>query len=102
MRVARSAGWYGQKEAALDGRLMGVDAGQQGAVFTAGVPRVVVDGGFYVSRADRVYDISPDGKRFLLIESPNTGTQADSAGLTVVLNWAEELKRLSLPAEGRR
>ena len=41
-----------------------------------------------------LYDISPDGTRFLLIQAPNTGTQADTAGLTVVLNWAEELKRL--------
>jgi hypothetical protein len=48
---------------------------------------------------NRSYDVSPDGTRFLLIEAPNAGTQADTAGLTVVLNWAEELKRL-VPVNG--
>jgi hypothetical protein len=57
---------------------------------------MLVDGGFYSNLVPqgRSYDISPDGTRFLLIEAPNTGTQADTAGLTVVLNWQEELKRL--------
>jgi serine/threonine-protein kinase len=80
---------------AADGRLMAVDVRSQGG-FAAGVPRTLVDGGFYFNLVPqgRSYDISPDGTRFLLIEAPNTGTQADTAGLTVVLNWAEELKRL--------
>jgi len=80
---------------AADGRLMAVDVRSQGG-FAAGVPRMLVDGGFYFNLVaqGRSYDISPDGTRFLLIEAPNTGTQADTAGLTVVLNWAEELKRL--------
>jgi hypothetical protein len=30
-----------------------------------------------------------------LIEAPNTGTLANTAVLTVVLNWGEELKRLA-------
>ena len=80
---------------AADGRLMAVDVRSQGG-FAAGVPRMLVDGGFYFNLVaqGRSYDISPDGTRFLLIQAPNTGTQADTAGLTVVLNWAEELKRL--------
>jgi len=75
---------------------MGVDVRSQ-AGFAAGVPRMLVDGGFLFNLAtaqNRSYDISPDGTRFLLIESPNTGSEADTVGLTVVLNWAEELKRL--------
>ena len=80
---------------AADGRLMAVDVRSQGG-FAAGGPRMLVDGGFYfyLVAQGRSYDISPDGTRFLLIQAPNTGTQADTAGLTVVLNWAEELKRL--------
>ena len=80
---------------AADGRLMAVDVRSQGG-FAAGVPRMLVDGGFYFNLVaqGRSYDISPDGTKFLLIQAPNTGTQADTAGLTVVLNWAEELKRL--------
>jgi serine/threonine-protein kinase len=80
---------------AADGRLMAVDVRSQGG-FAVGVPRMLVDGGFYLNLVPqgRSYDISPDGTRFLLIEASNTGTQADTAGLTVVLNWQEELKRL--------
>jgi serine/threonine-protein kinase len=86
---------------AADGRLMAVDVRSQ-AGFAAGVPRMLVDGGFLFNLAtsqNRSYDVSPDGTRFLLIEAPNTGTQADTAGLTVVLNWADELKRL-VPVNG--
>jgi len=80
---------------AADGRLMAVDVRSQGG-FGVGVPRTLVDGGFYFNLVPqgRSYDISPDGTRFLLIEAPNSGTQADTAGLTVVLHWQEELKRL--------
>jgi eukaryotic-like serine/threonine-protein kinase len=81
---------------AADGRLMAVDVRSQGG-FAVGVPRMLVDGGFYFNLVPqgRSYDVSPDGTRFLLIEAPNTGTQADTAGLTVVLNWQQELKRLA-------
>ena len=87
---------------AADGRLMAVDVRSQGG-FAAGVPRMLVDGGFYLNLVaqGRSYDISPDGTRFLLIQAPNTGTQAETAGLTVVLNWAEELKRLVPTTEPR-
>lgn len=79
---------------AADGRLMAADVRNQ-AGFAVGAPRMIVDGGFiYAGAQNRSYDISPDGTRFLLIEAPNAGTQADTVGLTVVLNWAEELKRL--------
>jgi len=51
----------------------------------------------------RTYDISPDGKRFLVIkQAAESGTEDDSSGsrLVVVLNWTEELKRLA-PPDGR-
>ena len=41
--------------------------------------------------AARSYDISPDGKRFLVVES--TANENATASITVVLNWVEELKR---------
>jgi len=37
------------------------------------------------------YDISPDGKRFLMMKE---GTAQEQAQINVVLNWFEELKRL--------
>jgi Tol biopolymer transport system component len=39
----------------------------------------------------RHYDISPDGKRFLIIKND---VQQESARINVVLNWIEDLKRL--------
>ncbi|MSO83528.1 MAG: hypothetical protein EXQ53_09585 [Acidobacteria bacterium] len=78
---------------AEDGRLMAVEVRTQNG-FAAGVPRVILDGGFYQGTQTRSYDVSRDGTRFLLIESPDIGSQADTAAMTVVLNWAEELKRL--------
>jgi len=79
----------------MDGRLMAVDVRTSGG-FTAGIPRVVIDGGFFVVFGQgRSYDISPDGKRFLVIEASGTDTSdtSKSNGLTVVLNWGEELAR---------
>jgi hypothetical protein len=40
-------------------------------------------------RDDRNYDVSVDGKRFLMVKLDRPAT---SAQLTVVLNWFEELK----------
>ena len=37
------------------------------------------------------YDVSLDGQRFLMVESTGAG---ESATVTLVLNWSEELERL--------
>ena len=43
----------------------------------------------------RTYDIAPDGQRFLMIKEGSGADQAAAPrSLIVVLNWAEELKRL--------
>ena len=41
----------------------------------------------------RNYDVSPDGRRFLMIQ-PTAGEHAAPTQIIVVLNWHEELKRL--------
>ena len=72
---------------------------QAGSSFIFGNPEVVFeetyrDAGVF----QRAYDVSPDGKRFLMIKE---GSPDDEAGLTqviVVQNWLEELKRL-VPVE---
>ncbi|HXG56129.1 MAG TPA: hypothetical protein VNJ03_12185 [Vicinamibacterales bacterium] len=46
----------------------------------------------------RPYDISPDGKRFVIIEEGEPTMQA-LPQITLVLNWAEDLKRLMAPAK---
>jgi hypothetical protein len=38
----------------------------------------------------RVFDVTPDGRRFLVVDAPDTSRDE----LVVVENWFEELKRL--------
>jgi serine/threonine-protein kinase len=63
--------------------------------FTAEAPVVLFTGNYYRAR-DRNYDISPDGRRFLMLKE--VGQSSDPDTLVVVLNWFEELKRL-VPTE---
>jgi len=42
--------------------------------------------------AGRNYDISPDGKRFLMLKDPNLDAKPAEARIVVVVNWLEELK----------
>ena len=42
----------------------------------------------------RNYDITPDGKRFLVVlPAKNDATKAATAQINVVVNWFEELKQ---------
>ena len=59
--------------------------------FNAGRPRVLFEGS-YINTPGPSYDISPDGKRFLMLRPP--GDAAPDLQLNVVLGWFEELKRL--------
>jgi serine/threonine-protein kinase len=63
-------------------------------VFTAGTPELLFRG-TYVSDeggAGRVHDISPDGKRFLMIKEGGERTET-RPHIIVVLNWFEELRQ---------
>ena len=42
-----------------------------------------------VAAAGQLFDVTPDGKRFLLALPPSVG----SPPLTLLLNWTEELKK---------
>ncbi len=62
--------------------------------FSAGLPRLLFEGRFVGTgpvHAQRNYDISPDGQRFLMIKREEDLMPTE---LTVVFNWFEELKRL--------
>jgi len=64
---------------------------EQGSSFTFGTPAKLFDGRYYMGGGvsiGRTYDVSPDGKRFLMIQ-PDVGPVST---ITVVLNWFEELK----------
>jgi hypothetical protein len=46
----------------------------------------------------RLYEVSPDGQRYLLLKDADPRDRAaEPTGITVVQNWAEELKRLLPP-----
>jgi len=68
-------------------RMMVVDV-QTGPSFRAGKPRMLFEEQSY----SYTYDISPDGKRFLMIKSLGSA-QGPSDQVTVVLNWFDELRR---------
>jgi eukaryotic-like serine/threonine-protein kinase len=58
-----------------------------------GAPKVLFEEAYFAAGdGSRRYDITPDGKRFLMIKEP--GSEDAPKNLTVVLNWQEELKRL--------
>jgi eukaryotic-like serine/threonine-protein kinase len=68
-----------------------------GATWTASSPVKVMDGRFFLGGANfvRQYDVSPDGKRFLMIKSVDDATRPPTpTSIVVVRNWHEELKRL--------
>ncbi len=57
---------------------------------SVGTPRLIVRGRYQVSAFEPpAYDVSGDGRRFLMIKGDQHSDQ-----IHVVLNWFEELKRL--------
>ncbi len=63
--------------------------------FLAGTPSKLFDGPYVYGALERTYDVSPDGRRFLMIkESGGPVESAASARLILVPHWFEELKRL--------
>ena len=61
--------------------------------FSAGAPaRVFATKYAAPLNNSRTYDVSPDGKRFLMIKETASTDSGAPAGMIVVLNWLEELK----------
>ena len=79
---------------APDGSLMAVRVYARGSSWKAGSPVRVVEGPYLSgsSRSSRNYDVSADGKRFLMVKPPVK--QASAPQIIVVQNWFEELRRL--------
>jgi Tol biopolymer transport system component len=65
-------------------------------VFNPGTPRTLFHTNF-VSGTGMQWDISPDGKRFLMMKSPASGEVPTAAAprpkINIVVNWFEELKQ---------
>ena len=59
--------------------------------FTPGTPQLLFDGPYWFAAPGRGYDITPDGKRFLIIKAQSVNEDAAPSRITVVLNWFQEL-----------
>jgi len=70
-----------------DGTAMAVDVNTSG-VFQAGVPKPL----FKVPTGGLFWDVSPDGKRFILAQ-PSAASVSAASKFTVVLNWQAALKK---------
>ncbi len=77
---------------APDGSLMGVQVKGTDSTWAATAPVKVLEPGYW-SRAliGAAYDVSPDGKRFLIVTPPKDAGPPD---IVVVQHWDEELKAL--------
>jgi serine/threonine-protein kinase len=71
---------------------------QSGTDFVAGSPQQIFEGRYLASEIfpfPRPYDVSANGRRFVMIKGPPTDQRATpSPPFVVVLNWTEELKHL--------
>jgi hypothetical protein len=65
--------------------------------FSAEIPRPLFEGAFVPTRrGEAAYDVSPDGRRFLLVQRDE---RMISSHLNVVLNFSQELTRRAPPAK---
>jgi len=76
----------------LKGALMRIPI-ESGPSFTPGPPTRVVEGDYYfgVAGSPRTYDVSANGRRFLMIKAVNE--TSTPASLVVVQRWIDELQR---------
>ena len=65
-----------------------------GLTVAAGKPQRLFDGEYVMPLLSRTYDISPDGRRFLMIKADKAVGSTSRPQLIVVQNWFKELKRL--------
>jgi eukaryotic-like serine/threonine-protein kinase len=80
-----------------NGLLTAVSVQTVGPTFSSGIPTKVFEAPYYSGFNLGAYDISPDGRRFLMIKasrpSDDPTFNGTSPSLIVVLNWLEELKQ---------
>lgn len=68
--------------------ILSVDVNRSGAGFQMGTPKQL-----FRAPANNAWDVTDDGKRFMMIVPPNQGMQTASTPITVVLNWQADLKK---------
>ena len=75
------------------GVLMGVEITNEPAL-VVGVPEILFSGRYGLTRLEmRVYDVSPDGQRFLMLkETRDSDDDAARDEIHVGLNWLKQLQ----------
>ena len=74
--------------------LTAVPVQTSGSTFSAGKPAKVFDAKYLTPLPPRPYDVSGDGKRFLMLKGSAAGdSNATPASMVVVEHWFEELKQ---------
>jgi len=81
----------------LSNTLMSVPVRATGSTFNAGNPVRVFDTKYAMPVVFRGYDVSPDGRRFLMIKERTADDKPTPASLVVVERWFEDLRQ-GLPA----
>ena len=78
-------------------RLLAVSVTTQ-PTLRVGVPKEVLTGRFSINNAGLaprpLYDVAPDGSRFLTLQDADDAAKRSEPRLVVVQNWDQELKRL--------
>jgi eukaryotic-like serine/threonine-protein kinase len=64
-----------------------------GSALNAGNPVRVLNKPYYSGFNLGAYDVSPDGRRFLMIKDADAGQGATAPQIVVIQNWTEDLKR---------
>jgi hypothetical protein len=79
---------------APDGTLMGVKVRATGTTWAASAPIRVLEAGYWSGsrQIGRQIDVSPDGKRFLVVTAPRVDPAVAAPHLVLVQHWDEELK----------
>jgi serine/threonine-protein kinase len=63
-----------------------------GHTFVSAPPEMLFSTGYYEPNPARHYDVSPDGRRFLMIKEGTVRRDATPASMVVIQSWTEELK----------
>ena len=81
----------------VDGTLMRVPIEATATMWNAGAPTKLLESRYYTGAGNpnRSYDVSPDGRRFLMIKGASADPTTVPPNIIVVLHFDEELKRLA-------
>jgi len=77
----------------FDERIMVISYSVSGETFRAEKPVLWSEGQFTTRGNDRNFDLHPDGKRFVVLKSPQGLDQPRNDKITIVFNFFDELKR---------